>query len=142
MGIPGVDRRLFFAWPRSRAEPGHYTFPMSAPQFQALSAIVFQLAAALESYEEDVAAMVESPMDADLYRRVSAHVDRMRMYAAALPELSVAWVEVLIRHFELTHGLWRAQTQPAQVQLPALHGALREAVRRLSRRCVQLMPAA
>ena len=115
---------------------------MSAPQFQALSAIAFQLAATVETYEEDVAAMLRTPADADLYRRVSAHVDQMRMYAAALPPLSVAWVEVLIRHFELTHGLWRAQREPQGVDLPALHAALREAVQRLSKRCVQLMPAA
>ena len=116
---------------------------MSAPQFQALSAIAFQLAAALESYKEDVAAMVASPMDADLYRRVSAHLDRMRMNAAVLPPLSVAWVEVLIRHFELTHGLlWRAQKDPAAVELAALHRELRQAVQRLSTRCVQLIPEA
>jgi hypothetical protein len=115
---------------------------MSASQFQALSAIAFQLAATLETYEEDVAAMLRTPTDADLYRRVSGHVDQMRMYAAALPPLSVVWVEVLIRHFELTHGLWRAQREPGAVPLTELHSALRDAIRRLSKRCVQLMPAA
>ena len=115
---------------------------MSAPQSQALSAVAFQLAATLDAYEEGVVAMLAAPVDADLYRRVSSQVDQMRMYAAALPSLSGAWVEVLIRHFELTHGLWRAQLEPDAVHLPELHAQLREAIRRLSRRCVQLMPAA
>ena len=115
---------------------------MSASQFHALSAVAFQLAATLERYEEDVAAMVEAPLDADLYRRVSSHVDQMRMYAAALPPLSVAWVEVLIRHFELTHGLWRAQREPQAVCLDQLHDQLSGAIARLARHCIQLMPSA
>jgi hypothetical protein len=115
---------------------------MSASQFNAFSAIAFQLAATLETYEADVAKMLKAPLDAELYRRVSGHVDQMRMYAAALPPLSVAWVEVLIRHFELTHGLWRSQREPGTVELGPLHQQLLDAIRRLSRRCVQLMPAA
>jgi hypothetical protein len=115
---------------------------MSAPQFQALSAIAFQLAATLEAYEEGISAMLAAPMDPELYRRVSEQVDQMRMYAAALPTLSGAWVEVLIRHFELTHGMWRAQRDPDTVALADLHGQLSGAVHRLSRRCMQLMPAA
>lgn len=114
---------------------------MSAPQFQALSAIAFQLAATLEAYDESISAMLAAPMDAELYRRVSEQVDQMRMYAAALPTLSGAWVEVLIRHFELTHGLWRAQRDPGTVALTDLREALSGAVLRLSRRCIQLMPA-
>ncbi|MCC2676214.1 MAG: hypothetical protein K0R58_3161 [Ramlibacter sp.] len=115
---------------------------MSASQVHAFSAIAFQLAATLETYEADVAAMVKAPLDAELYRHVSAHVDQMRMYAAALPPLSVAWVEVMIRHFELTHGMWRSQREPGSVQLGPLQDQLLDATRRLSRRCVQLMPSA
>lgn len=116
---------------------------MSASQAHALSAIAFQLAATLERYDEDVARLLKGPLDQDLYRRVSAHVDQMRMYAASLPAVSVAWVEVLIRHFELTHGLWRAQRDLAEATaLPQLHAQLRDALSKLSRRCVELMPAA
>lgn len=115
---------------------------MSAPQSHALSAIAFQLAATLEAYDEAVAAMLAAPLDAGLYRHVSAQIDQMRMYAAALPTLSGAWVELLIRHFELTHGLWRAQREPRSVALPQLHAQLREAARRLSERCRQLIPSA
>jgi hypothetical protein len=115
---------------------------MSASQNLALSAIAFQFAATLENYQADVAGLLEGPFDPECYRRVSGHVDRMRMYAAALPPVSVAWVEVLIRHFELTHGLWRLQRDPGAVDLPQLHAQLEQAVQRLSRKCAGLMATA
>jgi hypothetical protein len=116
---------------------------MSAPQHQALSAIAFQLAAALDNYEQDVHALVAASFDPELYRRISRQMDDMRMYAAALPQVSVAWVEVMIRHFELTHAMWRNSRagEPA-VELQPLLAHLREAVARLSRKCAQLMPSA
>jgi hypothetical protein len=86
--------------------------------------------------------MLGAPRDAAQYRRVSGHIDNMRLYASALPDVSVAWVEVLIRHFELTHGLWRGQQAPGGVDLRALQAQLLDAVRRLSRKCAQLMPSA
>jgi hypothetical protein len=116
---------------------------MSASQLHALSAIAFQLAAALETYEQEVAAMIDAPRDTEAYQRVSKRMDDMRLYATALPAVAVAWVEVMIRHFELTHGLWRVQQGgPEQPDLQALRQQLSEAVLRLSRKCVQLMPAA
>lgn len=104
---------------------------MSASQASALSAIAFQLVAALESYEEDVDRLVRTPADVELYQRVSRHVDELRMYAGALPSLSAAWVEVLIRHFELTHGLWRQQQSPTAEGLAPQQENLRAAVARL-----------
>jgi hypothetical protein len=116
---------------------------MSVSQGHALSAIAFQLAAALESYEEHVDSMLRGPFDSDLYQQVSRDIDAMRMYAAALPQVSVAWVEVLIRHFELTHALWRLQHDgSASAELETLRENLAEAVHRLSRKCAQLMPSA
>ncbi|MDB5898650.1 MAG: hypothetical protein JWP22_4329 [Ramlibacter sp.] len=116
---------------------------MSASQAHAFGAIAFQLAATLETYEKEVEGMLKCPFDADQYRRVSAHIDDMRLYASALPEVSVAWVEVLIRHFELTHHLWRVQQAGgAQQDQARLLDALTQALRHLSRKCAQLMPAA
>jgi hypothetical protein len=116
---------------------------MSASAAPELSAIAFQLAAALDAYEQELARLVRGPFDVDVYQRVSRQMDQMRMYAASLPALSVLWVEVMIRHFELTHGLWRLQKDSkAQDELARLHAELREAVRRLSQKCVQLMPSA
>lgn len=114
---------------------------MSAAQAPALSAIAFQLAAALDVYEQDVALLVRTPLDPEIYHRVGGHMDQMRMYAAALPSVAVPWVEVMIRHFELTHGQWRQQGSE-HVDLRQLHGHLRTAVQALARKCVQLMPAA
>lgn len=114
---------------------------MSASQFQALGAIVFQLAATLDAYEEAVGMLVQSPADPDLYQRVSRKMDDMRLYAAALPPLAVAWVEVMIRHFELTHAIWRSQAAGDRAaDLAPLHDNLREAVQRLAHKCVVLMP--
>jgi hypothetical protein len=64
------------------------------------------------------------------------------MYAAAVPTLSGAWVEVLIRHFEFTHALFRAHQQHGESDgLPRLHEQLQHAIERLSQRCLQLVPA-
>ncbi|MGV3571164.1 MAG: hypothetical protein ACO1PB_11235 [Ramlibacter sp.] len=104
---------------------------MSASQASAFSAIAFQLVAALERYEEDVGRLVRAPADPELYQRVSRHVDELRMYVGAFPSLSVAWVEVLIRHFELTHGIWKQQQAPAPDGLAALERNLVVAVSRL-----------
>jgi hypothetical protein len=82
---------------------------MSASHAPALDAIAFQLAGALETYDASVQRMVDCWLDMDQYRNVGEQVEAIRMYSAALPELSVAWVELLIAHAELVHCLWRDQ---------------------------------
>jgi hypothetical protein len=118
---------------------------MSASAAPALSAIAFQLAATLDHYDETMAALVRSPMvvDPELYQAATRQMDQMRMYAASLPPVSVAWVEVMIRHFELTHALWHHQREACTAsEVKQLHTQLRDAVQYLARKCVQLMPAA
>jgi hypothetical protein len=114
---------------------------MSISQGPALSAIAFQFAAALQAYEADVDRMLAATGDLELYQKVSGRMDEMRLYASSLPQVSVPWVEVLIRHFELTHTLWRIQGRPDAgdelEQVRALHA---EAVRTLIRRVVQIVP--
>lgn len=82
---------------------------MSASQAPALDAVALQLAAALDSYDRDTAAMVARWPDMELYRSVSDQVEKIRMYSAALPAASVQWVELLIAHAELVHLLWQTQ---------------------------------
>jgi hypothetical protein len=82
---------------------------MSVAQGAALAAIANQLATALDSYESEIEVMAAHPQDPEAYRRVSGRMDQMRLYASALPQLSVPWVELLIRHFELMHGIWQLQ---------------------------------
>jgi len=115
---------------------------MFACQAQVLAATARQFVAALEAYDQDVERLLRSRFDPEVYQRTNARMDEMRLYAASIPPLSGPWVEVLIRHFELTHGLFRLHQQgAADVDLPRLHGELRAAVERLSQRCLQLVPA-
>ena len=104
---------------------------MSASQAPALDAIAFQLAAALEQYDQDVTAMVDTWLDMDLYHQVSAQVERIRMYSAALPALSVHWVELLIAHAELVHSLWRLRFQEVEADRARL-----QQVRERHARCI------
>ncbi|RYF71827.1 MAG: hypothetical protein EOO22_11885 [Comamonadaceae bacterium] len=113
---------------------------MSASQASALNAIAFQLLAALEAYEGELETLVRVPDDLELYQRVSQRVDEMRRYAAALPMVSVAWVEVLIRHFELTHCLWKRQSRVSE--LTAVQDCLdrmREPLARLQQMCRRVL---
>jgi hypothetical protein len=82
---------------------------MSAHPTQAFDAIALQLVAALECYAEDTAQMIAGWPDMERYRGVSEQIEQIRMYASALPEARVHWVELLIAHSELVHLLWRVQ---------------------------------
>jgi hypothetical protein len=102
---------------------------MSVAQGAALAAIASQLAAALDFYESEIETMTAHPQDLDAYRRVSGRMDQMRLYVSALPQLSVPWVELLIRHFELTHGIWQLQQHKIKPHdLVALRDQHQEAV--------------
>jgi len=115
---------------------------MSASHAPALDAIAFQLAAGLEKYEESVQRMVDNWLDMELYRTVSEEIEEIRMYSAALPQLSVAWVELLIAHAELVHCLWRgehAATLPDGRTLPQVREHHRACVATLRSRCLRLL---
>jgi hypothetical protein len=112
-------------------------FPtMSAFQSAAVDAIGFQLLAALDECEADTEAMVEAWPELDRYHTVSAHVERIRMFCAARPELRVQWAELLIAHAELIHHLWRAQygkERPAGEQLAQARAHHTAAIESLTR---------
>jgi hypothetical protein len=115
---------------------------MSASHAPALDAIAFQLAAALENYDQNVGRMVDTWLDMDLYRTVSEQIEQVRMYSAALPQLSVHWVELLISHAELVHCLWKMQygTDPAEKDhLGILRTRHAENVASLRKRCLRLL---
>lgn len=115
---------------------------MSASHASALDAIAFQLAAALDEYDEDVGRMVDTWLDMELYHRVSAEIEEIRGFSAALPQLSVPWVELLIAHAELVHSLWRLRFQEVGAHRERLdevrehHSAC---VASLRSRCLRLM---
>jgi hypothetical protein len=115
---------------------------MSAPQSQALTAIASQLVGALETYDADVARMVEAWPDPDNYRAVSDQIERIRMYSSALSEARVQWVELLISHAELVHVLWRGQyghEPDARDQVDAVRERHQDCVVALRNRCNRLI---
>jgi hypothetical protein len=115
---------------------------MTASHAPILDAIAFQLAAALERYEQDVGVMMDTWLDMDLYRQVSEQVDQIRLYSAALPQLSVPWVELLIAHAELVHQMWRAENvrpAPAGDAITQARERHAQAVRRLHQGCLRLL---
>jgi hypothetical protein len=115
---------------------------MSAFQSQALDAIAFQLVAALDQYDRDAGTMVDTWLDMDLYRRVSEEIEEIRMYSAALPQLSVHWVELLIAHAELVHSLWRLRFREIEAdrgRLAELRERHTDCVKALRGRCLRVL---
>lgn len=84
---------------------------MSGSDSHAIEATALHLLAALDDYERDARALVESWLDMDLYALVSAEIDELKLCCSTLPNLTVPWVSLLISHAELVHCLWRS-TQP------------------------------
>ena len=119
---------------------------MSASAAPALDAIAFQLAAELEKYDQDTDKLIRTWPDMDLYRELSAQIDRIRMYSSALAEARVQWVELLITHSELVHCLWRAEYgQPApdaREQLAQVRERHADCVAALRNRCLRLISRA
>jgi hypothetical protein len=112
---------------------------MSAAQSEAYVAIASQLSAALDDYALSVEHMVNQPLDAFAYGATSRQIDTLRLYAASLPAVSVQWVEVLIRHFEVTHCAWQVQSgKQSKDRLVQVHSQHREAVEALRRKSVSL----
>jgi hypothetical protein len=82
---------------------------MSASHAGALSAIAFQLLASLDEYAAETRQFTVGGVDPEAYHRLRLRLDEMRGFALAMPPLSVAWVELLIRHFELAHARWKLE---------------------------------
>ncbi|MDB5898653.1 MAG: hypothetical protein JWP41_2255 [Ramlibacter sp.] len=115
---------------------------MSASPSQALDAIAFQLMAALEKYDADSARMVDTWPDLELYREVSTEIENIRMYSAALPEVRVQWVELLIAHAELIHFLWRVkygESGDAQEEIASVREHHSDCVKALRNRSIRVI---
>lgn len=83
---------------------------MSRNHFPELNAILFQLLAELEAYESHVERLGrewELQRDVMLFGEPGESMDRMRLLAVSVPQLSAQWVMVMISHTELMHNLWR-----------------------------------
>lgn len=90
---------------------------MSASQAPTLESVALQLGVGLGRYDEAVTAMLQSWPDMERYAEVSKRIEDIRVLAGMLPRLASIWVELLIAHAELVHGLWRIQY--ADPQAPA-----------------------
>lgn len=114
---------------------------MSAYQGSALTAVALQLHGALDAYRKAAGQMVPAGrLDLALYQQLGELMDRMRLYATALPRLSLPWVELLIRHFEFTQGLWNAQRgELAPQELQALHAGTLAAAGHLQECCARAL---
>ncbi|TWO71613.1 hypothetical protein FN976_09570 [Caenimonas sedimenti] len=111
---------------------------MSSTQHEAFPAIAVQFSAALAAYEGDVRRIVSPQIDPELYHQIGLRMDEMRMYASSLPTVSVLWVDVMIRHFELMHGMWQQSREGPRVDVAVLLAAQVEAVAALRERCSYL----
>lgn len=76
-----------------------------------IGTIAFHLLATLDEYEQGIDRLVTRGWDPDLYGSTSLLFDQMKNYVAAFPKLSGAWVELLIRRFEMTALMWAAIKQ-------------------------------
>jgi hypothetical protein len=115
---------------------------MSASEAPAFDAIAIQLAAALEQYEQGVSEMIDTWLDTDRYQEVSQQIEDIRMLSAAMPSLSIHWVELLIAHAELVHSLWRLRFQdigPDRLKLEEVRTRHAHCVTLLRSRCLRVL---
>jgi hypothetical protein len=91
---------------------------MSNPTPQ--SAVAFQLSAALESYQGHVDALMNPWRDHERYEAVNRRLREVRKLKGALPQLSVAMVEIVIAHVELMEALWDASRRMAGEEMGRL----------------------
>lgn len=115
---------------------------MSAHQVSAYPAIALQLSATLDSYALAIERMVARPAQLEHHRECGELMDRLRLYVSSLPSLSAQHVELLIRHFELTHAVWQLQAgRRSRAEVVQLHETHKLAVEALRVRCAGLMAA-
>ena len=114
---------------------------MSVTQAPAVSAIAFQLFAALENYEMQIDALANPLSQRRQYDLVGRGLDQVRMLKGALPQLSVHMVEVVICHVELMKALWLASSQGEAISeqlLGGLRAKHRDAVAAMRERCLRV----
>jgi hypothetical protein len=126
---------------RSIAAGAGYGAAMSVTHAPMLTAVAFQLSAALESYQIHVDALTDPWSQRRQYEAVSHAFDEVRMLKGALPDLSVLMVEISICHVELMKALWLAGSSseshdPAALQ--ELRERHRDVVSAMRERCLQV----
>jgi hypothetical protein len=82
---------------------------MSATQAGAVTAVALQLLRALDSYAEEAGQFTHGRVHTEAYHRMRVQLDGLRRCVQDVPGLELAWVELLIRHFELAHVRWKVE---------------------------------
>ncbi|MES2939237.1 MAG: hypothetical protein V4864_16240 [Pseudomonadota bacterium] len=71
------------------------------------SAAALRLVAAADAYAQNLELLVAGGYDPELYALLSRQFQQVLVCAHALPEVSLAWIAVLVSRAELTQCLWR-----------------------------------
>jgi hypothetical protein len=104
-----------------------------------LSVMEFLVAAALERYQASWDQLIDSWFDRERFQAVNAELDEIRKLAAALPQLSVAMVEVIMRHAQLLHALVRTAGSRHATQVMTLREKHQAAVAAIRGKCTRLL---
>ncbi len=99
----------------------------------------FLVAAALERYQASWDQLIETWFDRERFRTVNAELDEIRKLAAALPQLSVDMVEVIMRHAQLLHALVRTAGSRHAAQVTALRDKHLAAVDTIKKKCTRML---
>ncbi len=112
---------------------------MSAPHFHALNAVVFQLVATLERYEQDLDMLMLDWPNTQRYEAMRMRMDEIQMYSSSVPSVAVAAVALLIAHSELVFSLWRSDPHaaPSGDELRRVGASHRATVESLRRQCLR-----
>jgi hypothetical protein len=105
-----------------------------------LTVVEFLVAAALERYQASWDQLIETWFDRERFKAVNAELDEIRKLAAALPQLSVDMVQVIMRHAQLLRALVRAAGSQRAAQVTALRHKHRAAVEAIRGKCVRFLP--
>jgi hypothetical protein len=109
----------------------------------AVTAIAFQLVAALERYQAAFDELVESWFDRNRCHTVVRLLDEIRKLRCALPQLAVDMMEVAMRHTELLQTLWTRATLSPRAAIAGEIGALRSrhqaAIEAMRHKCLRLL---
>jgi hypothetical protein len=99
----------------------------------------FLVAAALERYQASWDQLIDSWFDRERFQAVNTELDEIRKLAAALPQLSVDMVEVIMRHAQLLHALVRAAGAPQAAPVMTLREKHQAAVAAIRDKCTRLL---
>ena len=104
-----------------------------------LSVIEFLVAAALERYQASWDQLIDSWFDRERFRAVNTELDEIRKLAAALPQLSVDMVEIIMRHAQLLRALVRAAGSQHAAQVAALRDKHKRAIEAIRAKCTRFL---